>query len=463
MLFVATASCSAFAWAIRIGGDPLAAIMVIGNILVLGTVVTSRWVGLPRCVVLVAFAEFLAWVTAGQSDIANPWWRPMPFFSPAMLLACLGLLAVWDFSHTLRNRSGARSYRMWGIVALSAGLLTYMIIVPAVDSFLESFRDRPSSCTIEELTLFESLRIRSSMFAVFAIFTYVGACWGSFLHVVAYSVPRGESIALRSSACPKCGTELRRIDNLPIFSYLNLGGRCRDCGVAIPIRYLIVELIGAGIFGSLFLFELVTGAANVPGFPLYHYTGILWIILYTKWPVIGIYFFHAALFCCLLTLALMEMDRKRCPRVLGFLMLIVFAALPVAVATLQPVAPDAHLPFQLTASLPEPVSRAIAGLISGMAGGLLGVAAIRFGFFKRSRNLTLAFTLLGIALGWQAVLTIGVLFGVLFGIAQWFSTASTWPALADAKRWINRVGATAGLLLIALVHHPFWKLIASLW
>ncbi|MEO9595206.1 hypothetical protein, partial [Rhodopirellula bahusiensis] len=53
---------------------------------------------------------------------------------------------------------------------------------------------------------------------------------------------------------------------------------------AVAIRYLIVELIAAGIFASLFLVELVTGAANVPGFQHYAYTGILWIILYTKWP-----------------------------------------------------------------------------------------------------------------------------------------------------------------------------------
>ena len=57
---------------------------------------------------------------------------------------------------------------------------------------------------------------------------------------------------------------IRRIDNLPLISYLNLGGRCRNCLSAIPVRYFLTELIGATIFGSLFLYELVTGAANVP-------------------------------------------------------------------------------------------------------------------------------------------------------------------------------------------------------
>ena len=71
---------------------------------------------------------------------------------------------------------------------------------------------------------------------------------------------------------------IRRRDNFPIISFLLLGGRCRECRVPIPIRYLGVELVAALIFASLFLYELVTGAANVPGFRPYLYTGIVWII-----------------------------------------------------------------------------------------------------------------------------------------------------------------------------------------
>ncbi len=453
MVLVATASCAALASAVRIGTDPSAAMLVAGNILLLGALVTARLAGLLRGLLLAAFACSLAWMTA-HSATENAWLSPIPFFSPAILLASLGALVIWDLSRAIRNHSSARSYRVWGFAAALCSMMLYMVIVPSIDAFLEQFRERPASYTIEELTLLESLRIRSAKFAVFAIFTYVGACWGSFLNVVAFSLPRKQSIALRSSACPQCGAPLRRIDNLPVFSYLNLGGRCRACGARIPIRYLIVELIAAAIFASLFLYELVTGAANVPGFPHYHYTGIVWIILYTKWPVIGIYFYHATLFCCLLTLALMEMDRKRCPRWFAWSLLLVLSALPVAVATLQPVAFDTHLPIDLHSRLPPPVAQTVACVIGGVFGWLFGGWLLRMRVSKRTRNLPLAFSLIGIALGWQTAVTIGAVSAITYSL---LSVAS------QPKRWVDRLGATAGLLLVAMIHHPFWKLIASLW
>jgi len=319
MLLVGTAGCSAIAAAVRIGVDPIAAILVVGNILVLASLVTSRLAGIVRCLLLIGFALALSWATRRSSG-ENAWWSPVVFFSPAVLLASLLLLAARDFVTELRRHSesrhlaGFRSYLVLGFAIVAVVLLTYVVIVPSVDSFLEQFRERPNSYTIEELTMYEQLRIRTAKFAVFAVVAYFGACVGSFLNVVAASAPRGESITLNSSSCPQCQMPIRRIDNLPIVSYLNLGGRCRSCGVGIPIRYLAVEIVAMTIFAALFLSELVTGAANVPGFAQYQYAGIVWIILYTKWLVVGIYFYHCALLSCLLMLALMEADRLRCPR-----------------------------------------------------------------------------------------------------------------------------------------------------
>lgn len=73
----------------------------------------------------------------------------------------------------------------------------------------------------------------------------IGACLGSFLNVVVYRLPRGESLMWPGSRCPRCATPLRAVDNVPLLSYLLLGARCRFCGAPIPVRYPVVELIGA--------------------------------------------------------------------------------------------------------------------------------------------------------------------------------------------------------------------------
>jgi len=80
-----------------------------------------------------------------------------------------------------------------------------------------------------------------------AIFLF-GLTFGSFLNVVIHRVPRGESIVFPSSACPKCHKEIKPYDNIPVVSWLWLGGRCRNCREPINPRYAVVELIVATLF-----------------------------------------------------------------------------------------------------------------------------------------------------------------------------------------------------------------------
>jgi leader peptidase (prepilin peptidase)/N-methyltransferase len=69
----------------------------------------------------------------------------------------------------------------------------------------------------------------------------MGAVLGSFLNVVAYRLPRGESLSRPRSRCPRCETPIRPYDNVPVLSWLALRGRCRSCRGAIPWRYPLVE------------------------------------------------------------------------------------------------------------------------------------------------------------------------------------------------------------------------------
>jgi leader peptidase (prepilin peptidase)/N-methyltransferase len=72
-----------------------------------------------------------------------------------------------------------------------------------------------------------------------------GLLLGSFLNVVAYRLPRGESLAVPASRCPGCDTPIKPYDNVPVLSWLLLRGRCRSCGATIAWRYPLVELATA--------------------------------------------------------------------------------------------------------------------------------------------------------------------------------------------------------------------------
>jgi leader peptidase (prepilin peptidase)/N-methyltransferase len=71
----------------------------------------------------------------------------------------------------------------------------------------------------------------------------LGAIGGSFLNVVIYRLPRGESLVRPRSRCPHCGTPISAWDNIPIVSFLLLRGRCRACRARIAWRYPLVESI----------------------------------------------------------------------------------------------------------------------------------------------------------------------------------------------------------------------------
>src|SRR3990172_9541373 len=83
----------------------------------------------------------------------------------------------------------------------------------------------------------------------------VGACIGSFLNVVIHRLPRGESIVSPRSRCPGCGRAIRVWENIPVASFIVLGGKCAWCGGAISWRYPAVELLTATGFAAILLLD----------------------------------------------------------------------------------------------------------------------------------------------------------------------------------------------------------------
>jgi leader peptidase (prepilin peptidase)/N-methyltransferase len=76
----------------------------------------------------------------------------------------------------------------------------------------------------------------------------LGLVVGSFLNVVIYRLPRGESVVRPRSRCPHCGHAITALENVPVLSYLALRGRCRGCSVRISARYPALELLTGLVF-----------------------------------------------------------------------------------------------------------------------------------------------------------------------------------------------------------------------
>jgi leader peptidase (prepilin peptidase)/N-methyltransferase len=84
-----------------------------------------------------------------------------------------------------------------------------------------------------------------------ALAAVFGALIGSFLNVVVWRVPRGESLVTPGSHCPGCAAAIAPYDNIPVLSWLLLRGRCRSCRARISARYPIFELLTAVVFAAV--------------------------------------------------------------------------------------------------------------------------------------------------------------------------------------------------------------------
>ena len=109
------------------------------------------------------------------------------------------------------------------------------------------------------------------------LFAFIfGAAIGSFLNVCIFRLPAKESIIKPPSQCPYCHHSIRYYDNIPIISFVVLGGRCRDCRSRISWRYPLVELITA-VFSSLLFLKF---GLSLNFFMFFIFTAVLIIITF---------------------------------------------------------------------------------------------------------------------------------------------------------------------------------------
>src|SRR3954447_18497622 len=97
-----------------------------------------------------------------------------------------------------------------------------------------------------------------------AVAGFIGALFGSLLHVGASRLPRGESLSHPRSRCPGCEEPIKPYDNVPILSWLALRGKCRACGAGISLRYPLVEAATALLCGLVVLAKGFDKDAVIP-------------------------------------------------------------------------------------------------------------------------------------------------------------------------------------------------------
>jgi len=122
------------------------------------------------------------------------------------------------------------------------------------------------------------------MFIKFTLFI-IGAIIGSFLNAVIYRLPRHESLLFPGSHCPQCSEKIHWFDNIPILSFIILGGKCRYCKTPIPARYLIVEILSA----------------------------VLFVIIYHVYGFSYEFLFYVILFVLLLTVTFTDLEKGKIP------------------------------------------------------------------------------------------------------------------------------------------------------
>lgn len=208
--------------------------------------------------------------------------------------------------------------------------------------------------------------METALTAVLGVMIFVfGSVVGSFLNVVAYRVPKKESLIRDRSHCTSCGKQILNRDLIPVFSWIFLGGRCRFCKSRISARYMAVELI----------------------------TGLSYLAAYIKLGLSVELAYAVVLFPLLVVLSLWDIDRKEIPY-----------ACSISIAVLGVISFfTALMPWyeHLIGAAVIAVPFAVLAFLGAMGGGDVHLMAAA-----------------GLLLGWSVVpaAMIGIILGAIFGI-----------------------------------------------
>jgi leader peptidase (prepilin peptidase)/N-methyltransferase len=229
------------------------------------------------------------------------------------------------------------------------------------------------------------------------VWCFFGGCVGSFLNVVVYRLPLGLSLISPPSHCPRCKNPIPWFDNVPVFGWIMLRGKCRHCRSAIAIRYPLVEAVTAAMFG------LLTAAGY-----LFHGPNLFYVD--------NIYYLF--LLCTLLCTGLIELDGNQPPKKLF---------VPVLALGVVPWFWPMPWPLAARPELPDWFSGPVNILVGLATGAVLGGVAYGLPRLRRPNGLAFGLLCVGLILGWQAV-SVLALATVMTDAMFWFSSPA-WSRL----------------------------------
>jgi len=274
-------------------------------------------------------------------------------------------------------------------------------------------------------------------------FLALGLIVGSFLNVVIHRIPAGIGLLWPPSRCPICMQRIAVRDNIPVFGWIKLRGRCRACRTPISGRYPLIEALVGLLFLALANVELFSGGANLAVRPQDQYHGVLWNVWSLRGPVLWMYLFHLYALCTVFALAWIEHDGHPCPWKRLILPGLLVAAIAVTIR------PDLYpVPFSGRPVADGEATRAMAWAqcIAGAAFGFsLGGLLFRTGSCSHG-----ALVIAGAFLGWQAA----------------GSTALLAAVLRLTFHFLRHVAAalppSASVVLALVLQVIFWKRLASI-
>lgn len=317
---------------------------------------------------------------------------------------------------------------------------------------------------------------------VFSWFFFVGSSIGSFLNVVAWRMPRGRSIQGRSH-CPFCNCELTWRENFPIFGWIVLGGRCRNCRMPISPRYPIVELLVALTVSAIAVSGLFRDATHLPFWPKQFGQTTPLAIPHLSYDSLAVIIHHIVGLACVWAFALVRYDSQPLPRSLvgwslALVTLPILAYPALAVVPWSLTAPD---DWSAAGRYGNAALRVVTGLAIGwvlprlVAGGLVGGGRIEtppadgnpsppdviegslpsshppIDSYKRN-DLTLMMILVAILVGWQGAIGVATITALL--------------TLLIPPRWTGRGDALARFAIVlpfvVAMQLSLWRLLEGL-
>ncbi len=273
-----------------------------------------------------------------------------------------------------------------------------------------------------------------SLFPYF--YTAIGLVVGSFLNVCIYRLPRRESIVYPGSHCPHCGKGIRPYDNIPVLSFLLLGGKCRFCRQPISLQYPVVELLA----------------------------GLSFYTCYAAWGIASPTFVNSVFLCVIIVLVFTDYHHQILPNALTLPG--IFAGLALSPFQEPSFFGDliaTSLASRISAANPDawiPWTGSVAGALMG--GGILWLVAVAYQALRKKQGLGMGdvkmMAMVGAFIGWRmALLTIfvGSLLGSIVGL---FLVIFGGRTLQSKLAFGTFLGAAAAIALFYGVAFLHWYL-----